>query len=292
VCVATCYNGLEFETGQRVVTRTCDNSRGVWIDNESGEIFEENVLPSCLRLCHDKLLTSTETVRQVSTSSVFASDFTSGPLPLLPLSDGAWRPATDDITQYIQVDLGSQHRLIGVVVRGDTVGSYVKLFRLLFSTNGVTWHPYSDGRNPDQNSKCAGHLSRHREALSTVNGTKPTYSLVFDGQGPATDITCEERLGVNVSRTLPACVTGFCLQEENDCHQMPNGDYQYCGNCHYFSTCSEGYFYVRPCPEHLVYDSLADLCNYKSSTCSTKSRLLCKRTRAHLSLPSFIQQNL
>ena len=50
----------------------------------------------------------------------------------------------------VQVDLGSPHTIRGWKVRGDGQDSYVRLFRLLFSLDGVTWIPYSDGRVVDK----------------------------------------------------------------------------------------------------------------------------------------------
>ncbi|KAL8611180.1 hypothetical protein ACOMHN_064470 [Nucella lapillus] len=68
----------------------------------------------------------------------------------------------------------------------------------------------------------------------------------------------------------PLNISGPCLQEERDCRGSANGDYQYCGLCHYYSTCSHGYFFVRPCPEQLQFDSRHGLCDYHSATCGGK----------------------
>lgn len=58
-----------------------------------------------------------------------------------------------------------------------------------------------------------------------------------------------------------------CLLNATSCLNTGNGNYQYCGNCRYFATCSEKYFYVRACPVNLQYDMFRERCDYVSNTC-------------------------
>ncbi|XP_060081457.1 uncharacterized protein LOC132560797 [Ylistrum balloti] len=63
-------------------------------------------------------------------------------------------------------------------------------------------------------------------------------------------------------------ITHDCVGGADDCQHRTNGDYHTCDNCHYFASCSEGYTYVRPCPDNLVFDAIVGSCQYRSTTCS------------------------
>ncbi|KAK6172152.1 hypothetical protein SNE40_015879 [Patella caerulea] len=56
-----------------------------------------------------------------------------------------------------------------------------------------------------------------------------------------------------------------CLQS---CTDVPGGDYQYCGKCTTYITCSNGALYERPCAGGLQWDQTARNCVFSSSTCS------------------------
>ncbi|KAK6172155.1 hypothetical protein SNE40_015881 [Patella caerulea] len=55
-----------------------------------------------------------------------------------------------------------------------------------------------------------------------------------------------------------------CLQ---NCTGIPNGNYQYCGGCTTYLTCSNGGVYVQPCPDTLRWDQTVRGCVAPSSTC-------------------------
>ncbi|OWF43623.1 Lactadherin [Mizuhopecten yessoensis] len=63
-------------------------------------------------------------------------------------------------------------------------------------------------------------------------------------------------------------MTHDCIGSADDCHRKVNGDYHTCDNCHYFASCSEGYTYVRECPDNLVFDAVIGSCQYRSTTCT------------------------
>ncbi|XP_033758448.1 uncharacterized protein LOC117340785 [Pecten maximus] len=63
-------------------------------------------------------------------------------------------------------------------------------------------------------------------------------------------------------------LTHDCIGSADDCHHRSNGDYHTCDNCHYFASCSEGYTYIRPCPDNLVFDAVVGSCQYRSNTCT------------------------
>ena len=109
---------------------------------------------------------------------------------------------------------------------------------------------------------------------------------LFQGADRVVTRTCTEPEGVYDKPGFPQCVdkdatlqpevniTGYCMEIEADCYNTDNGDYQFCADCHYFSTCSHGYLYVRACPVGLKFDALNGVCDYHSRTCSSRNRHL------------------
>ncbi|PVD27585.1 hypothetical protein C0Q70_12747 [Pomacea canaliculata] len=263
-----------------------------------------------------------------------------GPAAALFSREGAWRPSEDDITQFIQIDLGKAYHVTHIVIRGDEAGSYVSLFRLLHSDDNIRWHPYSEdnivdkffsgnvdsqtdrtilltqpltaryirlnplswenhialkidirgcssteGQHlckvpfpPDKGAvSCEGNVSRQVCTAFCLG------NLVFENKGPAIHYSCNEESDEISARGFPPCIgeftkknrmmyiisAGSCMFEEIDCLNVASSNYQYCGSCHHFSTCSSGYLYVRACPEQLEYDARKGQCEYRSSTCST-----------------------
>ena len=63
---------------------------------------------------------------------------------------------------------------------------------------------------------------------------------------------------------------GTCV---SDCSGMSDGDYQSCKTCEGYVTCSNGYYFDRPCaPNHpgakpLVWDDVKKRCEWTSTTC-------------------------
>ena len=59
----------------------------------------------------------------------------------------------------------------------------------------------------------------------------------------------------------------------SDCSGMTDGDYQSCKTCEGYVSCSNGYYFDRPCaPNHpgakpLVWDDVKKRCEWTSSTC-------------------------
>ncbi|XP_048253932.1 uncharacterized protein LOC124132996 [Haliotis rufescens] len=96
--------------------------------------------------------------------------------------------------------------------------------------------------------------------------------------------TCDMSVGLYDYGPVPRCVergqsvssnaniTGFCIESLEDCDELGNGDYQFCGDCHFFCTCSEHIYYVRACPAQLKFDSKSHLCDFYSSTCKRTGR--------------------
>jgi len=62
-------------------------------------------------------------------------------------------------------------------------------------------------------------------------------------------------------------ISDKCIRTQSDCNRFGNGDFQTCGDCRYFATCSEGIVYIRPCPNNLVFDSNTRTCQFNSATC-------------------------
>ncbi|XP_019623677.1 PREDICTED: mucin-2-like isoform X2 [Branchiostoma belcheri] len=58
---------------------------------------------------------------------------------------GAWRPVTNDQTQYLQVDLGELTHVTGFITQGEPeTTNYVTTYYITFSTDGVNFVPYTD----------------------------------------------------------------------------------------------------------------------------------------------------
>ncbi|XP_012940945.1 uncharacterized protein LOC101856748 [Aplysia californica] len=339
-CMSTCYGSQVFDTGEPVVVRNCNHVTGQW---EEGDY-----LPSCVDECRSRLLSSylvsKELPRYTASGDTEANS-------VIPLSERAvlgplasyWRPEIEDLKQYIQVELPVLTRINGVVIRGDGFSDFVTSFRVLLSSDGITWYPYTDGEvadkflsgSTDSSSEVTRLLSCPHEARfirinpltwqghpalafdllgcpigNEQRSCKPLspppfgvvncevdggqmfctgYCLgdrVFQGEGPVLTRTCTETTARFDLPDFPPCadrdatelpfvnITGFCMETEEDCLNIENGDYQYCGDCHYFSTCSHGYLYVRTCPASLQFDSINRLCDYKSRTCTSKNRRL------------------
>ncbi|KAL3886789.1 hypothetical protein ACJMK2_026761, partial [Sinanodonta woodiana] len=70
------------------------------------------------------------------------------------------------------------------------------------------------------------------------------------------------------STPSPHNSTVECLNIDIACSGVANGDYHACASCHFYATCSEGYLYIRACPENLIFDVARGQCLYTSSTCS------------------------
>ncbi|KAJ8316503.1 hypothetical protein KUTeg_006517 [Tegillarca granosa] len=79
--------------------------------------------------------------------------------------------------------------------------------------------------------------------------------------------------GITIPSALPTTLPATpvtdknCIGSQIDCINKPNGDYQTCGACHFYASCSEGYVYVRPCPTNLLFDLRTRRCEFKSDTC-------------------------
>ena len=58
---------------------------------------------------------------------------------------GAWSPLTDDLSQWLQVDLGSDTRVTRVATQGSNAyNESVTYYKLQFSDDGVTFQFYKD----------------------------------------------------------------------------------------------------------------------------------------------------
>ncbi|KAL4229166.1 Lactadherin [Mactra antiquata] len=88
---------------------------------------------------------------------------------------------------------------------------------------------------------------------------------------------CQQSTGTwSPTPHIPSCIhniapsfndTHGCLTTKKECHNVGNGDFHACGGCHFFASCSEGYLYVRACPEDLLFDAISSVCDYNSRTC-------------------------
>ena len=58
---------------------------------------------------------------------------------------GGWSPVTDDLNQWLQVDLGSYTKVTRLATQGrDGYDEWVTKYRLQYSVDGVTYHFYKE----------------------------------------------------------------------------------------------------------------------------------------------------
>ena len=60
---------------------------------------------------------------------------------------GAWSARTNDVHQWLQVDLGAKTEVTGIQIQGrQDVGEWVTSFTISFSSNGTTYTPYQNSK--------------------------------------------------------------------------------------------------------------------------------------------------
>lgn len=109
---------------------------------------------------------------------------------------------------------------------------------------------------------------------------------IFDTKEILIKRVCQQSTGMwSPTTSLPACVYNVaptptpnlhnnslaCLTLKKECYKVGNGDYHACGGCHFFASCSEGFLYIRACPEELLFDAISSVCDYHSRTCPKTS---------------------
>ena len=68
-----------------------------------------------------------------------------------------WCPSsTSNRNDFIQVDMGAVRSVCAVATQGKKSGSYVESYKLLVSTNGVSWNTYQEN-NADKVCKGSTH---------------------------------------------------------------------------------------------------------------------------------------
>ncbi|KAL5019478.1 hypothetical protein ScPMuIL_002370 [Solemya velum] len=110
--------------------------------------------------------------------------------------------------------------------------------------------------------------------LTCTGNCDDTYR--FPDRNISVMLTCDAFNGWSTASSFDACVsstgtgtgTGNCVANNDDCRQRPNGDYQFCGDCHYFVSCADDGSFVRQCPISLQFDDNAKRCMVTSTTCS------------------------
>ncbi|XP_063441352.1 lactadherin-like isoform X1 [Mytilus trossulus] len=100
-------------------------------------------------------------------------------------------------------------------------------------------------------------------------------------------LTCQLQTGTwSNGKNFPACIAVSnqvitakpsnnrkCVSSQSDCNVFGNGDYNTCGDCRYFATCSDTLVYIRSCPNNLSFDSVTGTCQFISNTCRSSSRV-------------------
>ena len=68
---------------------------------------------------------------------------------------GCWAAATNDLHQWLQVDLGGYTKVTGVATQGGGYGlsEWVTKFKIRYSTDGVIWQYYKEPGNANASAK-------------------------------------------------------------------------------------------------------------------------------------------
>ncbi|XP_066274996.1 lactadherin-like [Branchiostoma lanceolatum] len=103
----------------------------------------------------DNTLQKIPAAQLTASSAVSGGDPVRGRLNYKALSggEGAWVPGTQDKEQWIQVDLGTELVLGGVVTQGaddETNPGFVRTFHLSYSLSGQYWITYSNSTAPQK----------------------------------------------------------------------------------------------------------------------------------------------
>ena len=65
---------------------------------------------------------------------------------------GCWAAATNDLHQWLQVDLGGYTKVTGVATQGSGYGRVTK-FKIRYSSDGVIWQFYKEPGNSNVSAK-------------------------------------------------------------------------------------------------------------------------------------------
>ena len=70
-------------------------------------------------------------------------------------NNGCWAAATNDLHQWLQVDLGGYTKVTGVATQGsgDGLAQCVTKFKIRYSSDGVTWQYYKEPGNANASAK-------------------------------------------------------------------------------------------------------------------------------------------
>ena len=72
---------------------------------------------------------------------------------------GAWSAKTNDVNQWIKVDLGEMKSVSGIVMQGRSdYEQWVKKYKVEYSHNGITWEFVKDKQNNDKVSVGIGSV--------------------------------------------------------------------------------------------------------------------------------------
>ena len=139
-----------------------------------------------------------------------------------------------------------------------------------------TTTPDPSGRH-DCVSDCSGVANGDYQSCKTCKGyVTCSNGYYFDRPCPANLVwddvkkRCEWESttcpGTPSHSTTPPDLSGRhdCV---SDCSDVANGDYQSCKTCKGYVTCSNGYYFDRPCPANLVWDDVKKRCEWESTTC-------------------------
>ena len=114
--------------------------------------------------------------RRITSSSVYRQYY---PYQGRLNGQGGWcASTTSNRNDFIQVDMGAVRSVCAVATQGKTTGSYVESYKLLVSTDGVTWNTYKEN-NADKVCKRSTHTQTRVYPNSRLDArqSSKTYML-------------------------------------------------------------------------------------------------------------------
>ena len=165
-----------------------------------------------------------------------------------------------------------------------TVGTTGAPHTCVSDCSGVADGDYQSCKTCEEYVSCSNGYYFDRPCPDNLPGQKP---LVWDDLKkrceyesttcPSTPSTTSPPQSSSLSPSTTAGTTGAPHTCVSDCSGVADGDYQSCKTCEGYVSCTNGYYFDRPCPKNrpgekpLVWDDEKKRCEYESTTCPSTS---------------------
>ena len=169
----------------------------------------------------------------------------------------------------------------GVPLKPDLAPVTYQFGECVSDCNGMPDGDYQSCKTCERYVSCSnGILIDDRPCANNRPGEKP---LVWDDVKkrceyesttcPSDPATTSPPQSSSSSPSTTVGTTGAPHTCVSDCSGVADGDYQSCKTCEGYVSCSNGYYFDRPCPDNrpgekpLVWDDVKKRCEYESTTC-------------------------